>query len=330
MSMQRILFLASGLDEPSCRFRFLQYLPYLRERGLEVAVADLAVSASQRRRILSTAADYDIVLVHRVLMRLFDLCCFRYYARDYVFDFDDAIFFRDSSQKRGFHSWQRLLRFQRMTRAARGVIAGNAYLGAWAARYNRKVTVLPTTVELRDYSLTRIEDRREPILGWIGTQSNLPYLEAITGALTRVGGSALHPKLKIVCDRFPEFPGIEVIQKPWTLAEEAADVGSFQVGLMPLPDDPWTRGKCALKILQYMAAAVPVVCSPVGANLEVIQEGESGYFARTDDEWAAHLERLLSDPAERLRCGTAGRRRVEQHYSTQGSVERFLAALTGT
>lgn len=326
----RILFLASKLSEPSCRFRFLQFIPYLRARGIEVVVMDLAVPAVERLQIFRQAAQYDVVLIHRVLLGLLDFWSLRLHVRRYVFDFDDAIFLRDSSHRKGMRSWQRSLRFKRMVQSSQRVIAGNRYLGEWARKYQRDVIVLPTTVDLNGYPRTEQKDNGTPTIGWIGTRSNLVYLESIAGALARIGASACKPALKIVSDAFFDCPGIEVIKKEWTLEEEPSDVASFQIGIMPLPDDPWTRGKCALKILQYMAAARPVVCSPVGANLEIVVEGQTGYFARTEDEWVSHLDRLLSCEEERARCGAAGRDRVERYYSTEAAVNNLLNALTLT
>jgi len=324
---ERLLCLASGLDSPSCRFRVGQYLPYLRERGMHVTLADLAVPAPERRRLFAEAAGYDAVLVHRAFFRFADYLRFRRSVRRYVFDFDDAILYRDSSRRR-FHSWQRRLRFRRMIGGARRVIAGNAYLADLAAGYQRRdrITVLPTAVDLGEYPADN-EEPAEPVIGWIGTRSNLMYLQSIAPALTRVGASFLRPRLKIVCDDFIDVPGIEVIRKRWSREDEAADVRSFQVGIMPLPDDPWTRGKCACKILQYFAASRPVVCSPVGANREVVDHGRSGYFAASEDEWVARLEALLGDAQMRRRFGQAGRETVETRYSVQANLEGFLAAL---
>ena len=298
MSCKRVLILAFGLEEASCRFRFVQYLPYLRACGIHVDVADLAVQAPQRRRIFQQAASYDQVLLHRVLLRWPEYRFFRRHVKNYVFDFDDAIMMRDSS-RRNLHSRQRLMRFRRMARGAQNVIAGNFYLGDWAKRFNPCVTVLPTSIELNDY---RAPVSGKPVsekqaakqndiltIGWIGTRSNLMYLQTIVPALTRVAQNAatqnaLNVRLKIVADDFLDVPGMEVIKKPWRLADEVADVQSFEIGLMPLPDDAWTKGKCALKILQSFAAGVPVVCSPVGANRDVVQDGVSGYFAHDEDE----------------------------------------------
>jgi len=328
----RVLFLASGLDSASFRFRVLQYLPYLRERGAHVVCADLAAAPGERRRLFADAASgaYDAVVVHRALLRWPDYLRLRRSVADYVFDFDDAILFRDSA-RRNPHSWQRRMRFRRMVGGARRVIAGNAYLADLAARYAapHRVTVIPTTVDPGEYPAAEEDGGpAEPIIGWIGTRSNLMYLEAVAPALARVarrGGP--RPRLKLVCDGFVDVPGIEVIRKPWSRRDEAADLRSFQVGIMPLPDDPWTRGKCACKILQYFAAGVPVVCSPVGANAEVVEEGRNGYFARTEDEWASRIEALLADGEKRRRFGKAGWETVEKRYSVRANLDGFLAAL---
>ncbi len=323
----RVLCLVYGHEAASCRFRIRQFAPSLSALGIRLDLEDLAVPRPQRRRVLASASEYDLVLVHRVLPRLLGDDGFRRRVKNYVFDYDDAILFRDSGDKRGFHSWQRRLRFRRMVRGARGVIAGNDYLADWARRDNPNVTVIPTCVELGGYPVQAALAEKPPTMGWIGTRANLMYLDAIGSALSRVGRGPLHPPLKIVSDAFIEIPGLEVIHKDWALAEEADDVMSFGVGLMPLPDDPWTRGKCALKILQYMAGGVAVVCSPVGANRQVVRDGENGYFARTPDEWVARLVELLSDEATRARFARAGRRTVEQGYSVEVQAGRLAATL---
>ena len=315
--------LASGIESASFRFRVKQYMPYLGAWGIEAEASDLATSVSERARIIASAGDCDGVLVHRSFFRWRDYQKFQRTVKDYVFDFDDAIMFRDSSS-RNLHSWRRKLLFKRMVGGARAVIAGNSYLGEWASRYNDNVFVIPTVVDLNHYPAEKLAETSEPVIGWIGTSVNLMYLRRIVPALVRMGHRA---RLKIVADDFLDVPGMEVIKKRWTLREEAADVMSFQIGIMPLSDDLWTRGKCALKIVQYFAARVPVVCSPVGANLDVVEDGRSGYFAATEDEWANRLEELLSDADKRKRFGEAARETVERKYSVQANIDKFAEIL---
>ena len=125
-----------------------------------------------------------------------------------------------------------------------------------------------------------------------------------------------------------DVPGIPVVKKRWSLAAELDDLRSFDVGIMPLPDDPWTRGKCGVKVLQYFAAGVPVVCSPVGTNLELVAHGHNGYFARSEDEWVERLMDLLVDEAKRRQFGRAGREVVAARYSVQGNVGKLITALS--
>ena len=136
-------------------------------------------------------------------------------------------------------------------------------------------------------------------------------------------------KLKVVSDGFLDVAGVPVTNKCWSLADEVDDIASFHVGIMPLPDDPWTRGKCAVKILQYFAAGVPVVCSPVGANLEVVEHGRNGYFATTEDEWVARLDELSGDAQRRRQFGQAGRETVQRRYAIESTVDQFVKALVG-
>jgi len=326
-TLRRVLFLASGLGEVSCRFRVLQYIPHLKRLGIQADVADLHVPMGARWKILRTASTYDTICIHRAFLSPLEQRWLRHAGKSYVFDFDDAIMFRDSSH-RHFKSWQRWWRFRRMVAGARTVIAGNSYLAGWASRYSKRVTTIPTAIDLTAYPERRAEFGQEPVIGWIGTRINLMYLRAIVPALTRLARKRPDMKLKIVADGVLDIPGVRVTNKRWSSEDEVEDVLSFQVGIMPLPDDPWTRGKCAVKILQYFAASVPVVCSPVGANIEVVADGRSGYLARTEDEWVARLDELLGDEARRRRFGAAGRGMVERKYSLDANLDQFVDALT--
>jgi glycosyltransferase involved in cell wall biosynthesis len=407
MAPRRILFLTYGRDEVSCRFRVLQYVPYLQRMGIEVDVVDLHVSAGARWKILGSAAGYDSVCVHRAFLSPLEQRRLRRVAGGYIFDFDDAIMFRDSSHRR-FGSWQRRLRFRRMVAGARRVIAGNRYLAEWASRFSERVTVIPTAIDLAAYlerhaelgrnasnfkprsakiappsaelrtcfetapekmappqgerlwfrsseanaarpeeaassqrpsrrapaasdvpKVTGIEPSGEPVVGWIGTRINLMYLRAIMPALARLTRTRPDVNLKVVSDGFLDVAGVPVTNKRWSLAEEVDDIASFHVGIMPLPDDPWTRGKCAVKILQYFAAGVPVVCSPVGTNLDVVEHGRSGYFANAEDEWVARLEDLLGDEERRKQFAAAGREMVRRRYSIESNLEAFVDVLLG-
>jgi glycosyltransferase involved in cell wall biosynthesis len=323
--MVRVLFLGAGLDAASWRFRVGQYLPHLRQHGVQAEVADLDVAFPHRLRVLAGAARYDRVFVHRVLLSPIELVWLRRVAPRYVFDFDDAIMLRDSAARR-LDSWQRRWGFARMLRAAGAVIAGNAYLGEHARRHAARVTVIPTAVDLTPYPASPA-DPGAPVVGWMGTSSNLMYLRAVVPALVRLAGRRAEMHVKVVSDGVFAAPNVRLTQKRWSRDDEVADLRTFQIGIMPLPDDAWTRGKCAVKILQYFAAGLPVVCSPVGANCEIVEAGVSGLFAATHDEWVARLDELLGDPALRRRLGQHGRAAVRERYSIEATLPRLLDVL---
>jgi glycosyltransferase involved in cell wall biosynthesis len=270
-----------------------------------------------------------VVVVHRALLGPLEVALLRRSARRWLFDFDDAIMVRDSAAAPRFASWQRRVRFLRMTRHADHVIAGNDYLADQARDAAAGVTVIPTVVDLDHYG-DGTGTSEAPVVGWMGTRINLMYLAPLAAPLARL--AARHPEMrvKVVSDGSVTLPGVPLVAKPWRPEEELADLRSFRVGIMPLPDDPWTHGKCGVKLLQYMAAGVPVVCSPVGANSEIVQDGITGYLARGDDEWVSRIEQLLTNPARCREIAAAGRRTIEERYSVAAQLDRLLATLSPT
>lgn len=324
----KVLFLVADRRLVSCRFRVLQYLSHLQRRGVATAVLDLNVPRNERRQRIARAAEFDVVVVQRALLGPIEVALLRRAARRWLFDFDDAIMLRDSTAAPRFRSWQRQMRFQRMVRNADHVIAGNAYLAEQARTATDAVTIVPSVVDLADYP--HVADfSGPPVIGWIGTRVNLMYLEAIAPALRRVIERCPAARMNVVADGSPDMRGVSAAAKQWSAASEATDLASFHVGVMPLSDDPWTRGKCAIKLLQYMAAGVPVVCSPVGANTEIVEDGVNGHFAGNEDEWVDRIGALLNDPARCRAFGAAGRRTVEERYSVAPQLDRLLAVLNG-
>lgn len=321
----RLLFLGSGLHNASWRFRVAQYIPHLRERGIAVVGGELHCPWPDRLRLLASAAHYDAACIHRALLNPIELAWLRRAAPRYAFDFDEAIMFRDSAAVR-MVSRRRQRRVTRMLRGAASVIAGNDYLAAWARPHCARVSVVPTALDLAAYPAAPPVDG-PPVIGWMGTRSTLMYVYAVLPALVRLAARQPRLVVRVVSDRALESADLPLINVSWSLANEVEELRRFQVGILPLHDDPWTRGKCGVKILQYFAAGIPVVCSPVGVARDIVEHGRNGFFATTADEWVTHLEALLTNPGLRQRLGAAGRALVEARYSVDAMLPRLLDAL---
>lgn len=311
--MMNILVLVPDKNEPSCRFRILQFIKPLEAFGIALKVVELSRRIDQRRAALDSAAGFDAVLLHRKLLNRFDYARLRRQARRLIYDFDDAVMFRDSNASR-LPSRMRQVKWKRLASGADLVIAGNPYLARFAASCNRNVRVIPTVVDLTPFP-------REPVpgdgttIGWMGTGSNFIYLSLVRNPLEALIRD--HPEVifKVVSNKTPDLPEIPVVSKRWSRADEVADLTGFDIGIMPIFADSWTEGKCAFKILQYFAAYLPVVCSPVGANKEVVRERVNGYFASSPEEWRENLEKLLASAEKREEMGRSGRKLVEEKYS---------------
>jgi len=318
-----IAFLVPKLDGPSTRYRVLKYIPYLQKKGWVPKVFVLEKGFRNRQRLFRKLRYFDIVFLHRKLFRFIDWHSLRINSKRLIYDFDDAVMFRDPKKKKQ-RSYLRESTFRRTVRKSDIVIAGNKYLRDFAIQENSETVVLPTSVDLERYTEKSVHQSDDIMLGWIGSSSTLIYLEKIKDILDVVYDRFPNVRLKIVSDKFIDCKQMPVIKKEWRDDEEISDLHAFDVGLMPLTDDPWSRGKCGFKLLQYMAVGVPAVCSPVGVNREIVTDGVNGFWAAKDDEWIERLSLLIKDTQLRWKMGKKARETVIKHYSIEHNSKKLL------
>jgi glycosyltransferase involved in cell wall biosynthesis len=322
------------VEEPGhvcCRYRIRAFEPALEEAGCSITCEGLDRGAFFRSIQLHRAGKFDAVVLQRKLLPSWQLKALRRASRRLVFDFDDAVMFRDSYSVRRGHSRSRTSRFAQTVRAADTIVAGNDFLADAALRAGasaQRVHVIPTCVDPLLYPIAPQEGPLE--LVWIGSSSTLQGLEQSRPIWQRVAEAIPGLKLRVICDRFPESFPLPVISVPWNEQTEAREIAAGQIGISWIPDDLWSRGKCGLKLLQYQAAGLPVVANPVGAHREMVQEGETGFLATTPAEWALALTRLVSDLALRVKMSRLARRQVEANYSVSAWAETFVTSVTGT
>jgi glycosyltransferase involved in cell wall biosynthesis len=191
----------------------------------------------------------------------------------------------------------------------------------------KRIHVIPTCVDPHRYPLADPVRKLETQLVWVGSSSTLQGLQAIAPVLEEMGRSVPGLRLKLICDRFLQLSDLPISACPWTEAGEAEEIARADIGISWIPDDLWSRGKCGLKVLQYMAAGLPVIANPVGVQSEMVGHGETGFLAQTPAQWVESARRLADDPELRRRMGRAGRQRVETHYSVASGAARWVALL---
>lgn len=295
-------------------------------------VREILVGAVRRLRFLARAEDHwDVVFLYRELAPFGPPVLERLLARrgiPFVYDFDDAIFLPNVSDvNRTFAALKWVSKTATICRLAHHVTVGNAYLSEYARRHARQVSVVPTTIDTEVYPVKpSVEVRDIPVIGWSGSVSTAKHLRTVGNALRRLA-ERVKFRLKVVGDEGVMLRGVDVESKRWHAEAEVGDLRAFDIGIMPLPDDDWSRGKCGLKALQYMAVGVPTVASPVGVNREIIEDGHNGFLARGEDDWVDKLLWLLGDEALRARFAKEGRRTVEERYSARVQAPRVLEIL---
>ena len=341
-----------------CRFRISQYIPYLRDAGFDVTVSPFyskeyfdfvyrpgnyvrkvtGLTGLTLRRIneLYSMRDYDLVFLYREAIPIGPPIIERSIAKlgiPIVYDFDDAIFLPAVSEANQAVSFLKDPgRVAKILRVSDHVTVGNEFLAAYARQFNPHVTIIPTAVDTDRFvprSDVPADPARKPVVGWIGSPTTFRYLESIKGLLARV--AAQHPfTLKVSgAGRAVDFPGVDVQVVPWSMADEVRLFNTCDIGVYPLTDDEWSKGKCGFKAIQCMACGVPVVAAAVGVNREIIVDGQNSFLASTPEEWIEKLGRLLSDHTLRARMAEAGRRTIEERYSLRVTAPRLAAVLAG-
>lgn len=334
----------------SSRLRCYQYLPYLKDQGIEVTVASLLgdeyiknLYAGRRVDLLSVFGAYVRRIGGLLKSNRFDLLWIQYeilpwlpawaeeilahFGIPYVVDYDDAVF-----HSYDMHQWRMVRRIlgdkiDKVMHRAALVIAGNKYLADRARRAGAGwIECLPTVVDLERYHPKPHRKKHVVNFGWIGSLTTAKYLYFVTNALARVC-SDINARLVIVGSRQVRLDGVPAEVRTWSEETEVENIQDFDVGIMPMPDDPWTRGKCGYKLIQYMACGRPVVASPVGVNQQIVEDGVNGFSAVTVSDWVRALKTLGNDYELRDHMGKAARAKVESQYSLQVTAPRLADLL---
>jgi glycosyltransferase involved in cell wall biosynthesis len=329
--MPNAVLLGYDLNQPSFRHRMRSLIPALESTGWQVRPEHFpsgryGLRTLERRTLLAWA---DVVVLHQIKLSAVEARLLAALSKRRVFDLDDAIYVRKPrrlGEQPDDSIWRRK-KFAATCRWMDVVAAGNDVLAQEAHEHARMVEVLPTSIDVACYRPTTARAEDPPTVAWIGSPENLVYLEMIRPALARL--ALRHPqlRLRVICSAFPDWPEVGIERVVWSEATEAAALAAAHIGIMPLADDAWTRGKCAFKLLQYMAASLPCVASAVGANREAVIDGHNGYHATTLEDWERCLERLIVSPDLRARFGANGHEHVMRRYAMSVYRTRYVELL---
>ncbi|MCS5704707.1 glycosyltransferase family 4 protein [Synechococcus sp. FGCU-3] len=339
-----------GPQAASHRVRFSQFQTGLAAHGIQLEIQSLLDDAylqrrfaggrpsllallfayGRRLRLLWRAKRFDLVIVYGELLPLWPGWLELWLLQvPFLYDCDDAFHLK---YRQGRLRWLELLlwaKVDRMMANAAAITAGNNALAAHGRRFNANVTLLPSVVDTEHYrpaSSQSAAPADHPFtVGWIGSPSTAPYLQQLVAPLERL--ALERPvRLLVVGGSAPAIAGVEVIEHPWSLEQEVPLIQQFHVGVMPLPDTPWTRGKCAYKLIQCMACGIPVIASPVGANVDAVPPS-CGLLADGSAQWLAAFRQLAADAELRELMGAAARRWVEERYSLRSALPVLLSVI---
>ena len=323
----KFLFLGQSVEDASTRYRLLQYIPYVKSRGAEIRVEAIPSGHREKAALFSSISCDEIVVLQKKLFSIFDLRRLAKRVGRLIYDFDDAMMYPDSFSGKKF-SRTRERKFRRTVRAAQTIIAGNEYLKEKVEVLGSRALIIPTPVDTDVYLPGTKEYSDGITLGWLGSNSTLPYLEKLLPVLEKTAANVPKLKLVVVCDRPVRAAGMEIENRVWSADREVEDLRSFHIGLMPLVDDHWARGKCGFKLLQYMAVGIPAVASPVGVNNQIVQDGVNSFLAGNEDEWVNKLNILINNRELRKTIGEKARQTVDAKYSLAVNAPLFFDAIS--
>jgi glycosyltransferase involved in cell wall biosynthesis len=321
----------------SSRVRVYGYLPHFNRWGWECRVLPFPTELSLKARIsylrqaLRLARWADVVVLQKLVLREHFVRLLKLINQAIVFDFDDSMYVPpDIAARQDVQDSYRVItkRLSYVIQEARCVIAGSKYLSQYAKQFNNVICTLPSSVDMQHYPAKNIRDTNPVVLGWIGSPENLRDFQPIQDALRTfpklLNGTAV---LKVVSTQPLVIDGVPLSFETWSLDHDIEFLHSFDIGLMPLNDTERSRGRCAFKAIQYMAAGLPVIASPVGAAVEVVEHGTTGFLAATNDQWTDTIVTLVKDSGLRAHLGRAGRAKVDERYSIEANAPRFREIL---
>jgi glycosyltransferase involved in cell wall biosynthesis len=354
----KILFLVPYplKQAPSQRFRFEQYFELLSGNGFTYEVHSFLTARTwsvfyaqgktgskllvfisgfvKRILLLFKLHPVDFVFIHREALPagppVLEWIIAKVLRKKIIYDFDDAIWMTDNRTEHLIHQlfrWRK--KVKSICRWSYKVSCGNQYLCDYATQVNANVVLNPTTVDtiyLHNKLLyPKIHDPNFVIVGWTGSHSTVKYLATLEPVLQHLERTQPHFRFLVIADTLPKLNLSSLIYKRWSTATEIRDLLMMDIGIMPLPDDAWSKGKCGFKALQYLALEIPAVVSPVGVNTKIITEGVNGFLCASEKEWAEKLGLLIQDASLRERMGKQGRNMIESHYSTTSNGPNFLS-----
>lgn len=318
-----ILFLSKRQSSASTRYRGMNYFTFLKQAGFTPVQMDPKGNLFHKVAVLGEVMKADVVVVLRKTFSFPFRRLVQLLSKKLIFDFDDAIFTKSS----GGSSKLRMGRFESMLARVDHVWAGNRYLAENAEQFTDSVEILPTAVDLTRYKACETKPDNTIDIVWIGSSSTKKYLQDLIPVLEELAEKAPHIRLKIIADFDLDTTRLTTLPIAWSNHTETQELASSHIGIAVMSDDPWSRGKCGLKVLQYMAASLPVVVSDAGVHREIVDHEKSGYLVNGEAEWLTALTRLIND--EQLRCamGEHGRKIVKDSYSYDTTSKKMINRL---
>lgn len=335
---------------PGQRFRIEQWEPFLKREGISIdyfsftdenlrkvlykeghfaaKTKELIKANIRRLNHILKASNYNAVFLYRAASMVGPAWMEKFLQWrkiPIIFDFDDAIFLTDTSKANQHFGWAKFSgKTADICRLSTTVTVGNAFLADYAKKYNDRVTIVPTSIDTKHYQPFDKENETNGriIVGWTGSSTSQYHLEMFEPVLADLLKER-DVEIRVVSNREPSFKEISYIWRAWSPESEVEEISRIDVGIMPTPDDQWSRGKCALKALQYMSLGIPAVCTDMGANREVVKHGENGFLAKTPEDWLNSLKNLIDNKELRTRLGNEARRTVVENYSMEKCAQSF-------
>jgi len=351
--MKRVLYIAMHRRDrsPSQRFRFEQYLDFLKLNGYEYDFSFLISSEDdkifyssgntfqkgiiflkcffKRLKDVLNANNYDIIFIQREAFMTGTVFFEKQFARSkakVIFDFDDSIWMQNVSEaNKRFSFLKDASKTSKIIALSDMIFAGNQYLADYAKPFNSNIRIVPTTIDTEEYQRMVLPKEEKVCIGWSGSITTIQHFKFAVPALLKIKrkyGDRM--KIKVIGDANYKNDELDVISMNWNKQDELKELSSFDIGIMPLPDDEWAKGKCGLKGLQYMALEIPTIMSPVGVNSEIIQSGVNGFLATTDDDYVNAISVLIEDGILRKKIGAEGRRTVVEKFSVKALQKKYL------